>query len=70
MSRENFENFRRRVLADPALQERLRSVSDREAFRTLTVEIGTELGCDFTAEEVEAALRDGHRAWIERWIQP
>ncbi|EEF62894.1 Nif11-like leader peptide family natural product precursor [Pedosphaera parvula] len=70
MSRENFENFRRLVLADTALQERLRSVSDREAFRLLTVQIGKELGFDFTAEEVESALKDGQRAWIERWIQP
>jgi predicted ribosomally synthesized peptide with nif11-like leader len=70
MSRENFETFRRVVLGNPALQERLRAVSDREAFRLLTVQIGNELGFDFTTEDVESALKDGQRAWIERWIQP
>ncbi|MDB6124197.1 MAG: hypothetical protein JWQ71_3190 [Pedosphaera sp.] len=69
MSRENFETFRRLVLTDPALQEKLRAVSDRETFRILTIQIGTELGFDFNAEEVESALKDGQRAWIERWIQ-
>lgn len=70
MARENFDNFRRLVLQDPVLQEKLRAVSEREAFRILIVQMGGEMGFDFTAEEVEAALRDGQRAWIERWVQP
>jgi hypothetical protein len=69
MSRENFENFRRQVLADVKLQERLRGVSDREAFRLLAVQIGAELGFSFRVEEVEAEMQEGQRAWIERWTQ-
>lgn len=69
MSRENFENFRALVWKDAALQQKLRPVTNREAFQLLIVETGQERGFDFTREEVEAALQAGQRAWIERWVQ-
>jgi hypothetical protein len=65
---ESFEQFRQIVLHDPALQERLRETTDPRPFVDLVVRVGGERGCIFTPEEVEAALREGRRSWIERWI--
>jgi Nif11 domain len=69
MSREALEQFRSRVLENPTLQEKLLPISDRQSFCLQMVQLGAELGCNFTTEEVEAALRDGQRAWVERWIR-
>ena len=69
MSEESLERFRRHVLQDVALQERLRETGDHEIFVVLVVSLGEELGYIFTSEDVEAALRTSRRAWLERWIQ-
>jgi Nif11 domain len=69
MSSEVLEQFRSRVLESPVLQEKLLPISNRESFCLRMVQLGAELGFNFTAEEVEAALRDGQRAWVERWIR-
>jgi predicted ribosomally synthesized peptide with nif11-like leader len=69
MSREALEQFRSQVLENPALQEKLLSVSDRESFCLRMIQLGAELGFNFTTEDVEAALRDGQRSWVERWIR-
>ncbi|HEX3718933.1 MAG TPA: hypothetical protein VH595_13270 [Verrucomicrobiae bacterium] len=65
---ENLERFRRLVLADPQLLEKLRKNSDLNTFITLTVRLGAERGCIFTADQVRAALQESRRAWLERWI--
>lgn len=69
MSQAEFERFRQVVLADKLLQERLRSVADRDAFSALVVESAAELGFALTVDDVTEAVRDGRRAWIERRIR-
>jgi hypothetical protein len=65
---ESFERFRQLVLGDATLQERLRETPDLKAFVALTLRLGQEHGYRFTAEEVENALRESRRAWLQRWI--
>lgn len=65
---EGFERFRQLVLEDAALQERLRETPNLKAFVDLTLRLGEEHGCRFTAVDVEEALREGRRAWLQRWI--
>jgi hypothetical protein len=68
MSREGFERFRLQVLEDAALQEMLRETPNLKAFLGLTLQLGRERGYSFTAEDVEDALRESRRAWLQRWV--
>lgn len=68
MTSENFERFTAHVLSESSLQEKLRSIVDKEAFIALAVEVGAAEGFDFTGEDVEAAMLEKKRVWIERWI--
>ena len=68
MSQESYEAFRRVVLQDAALQEKLRAASDFQVFTPLAVQLGRERGFDFAAVDVEAARQASQRAWIERWL--
>ena len=68
MSEEKLAEFRAIVFFDESLQEELRKPDDRREFVRLTVESGRARGCEFTHEEVENALREGRRVWIERWL--
>lgn len=68
MSQQSFEELRRVVLADVALQQRLQREYDFQAFARLVVELGRERGFVLTSEDVEAARRSSHRAWLERWL--
>jgi len=63
-----FELFRRLVLRDASLQERLIAPTGRDAFVRLAVETGEEQGFRFTAGDVEAAIQAARRSWLERWI--
>jgi hypothetical protein len=66
---ERFEEFRRSLLAQPALLDRLRSSQDTEAFIGATVEAAHAMGIELTPEEITAALSAARRDWIERWLQ-
>jgi Nif11 domain len=68
VSQEAFERFRQQVLGDVVLQERLRAVPAPGDFVALLVRLGAEHGCDFSAAEVQQAMRDARRAWLARWI--
>ena len=68
MSEDRLSEFRRLIFSDTRLQEKLREIKDRQEFIHLVVESGRERNCDFTFDEVENALRDGRRVWIERWL--
>lgn len=68
MSFDEFENFKRSVLADESLQRRIRNIEDRTAFVEAVVALAAEIGCEVTAHDVEEALRRGNQAWIERWV--
>ena len=67
-SAAEWERFRRAVLDDLGLQDRLRDTSDRESFIRLATALGRERGFDFNAADVEDALWLANLAWIRRWI--
>jgi hypothetical protein len=67
-ARDPFDEFRRRVLADAALQERLRSISDWPSFAAAAVEMAGTLGLTLTADDVRAARESATRAWFARWV--
>jgi hypothetical protein len=62
-----FSAFRQRVFADPTLQDRLRSLSQPEAFVALVVQLGNENGFHFVAEDVTAVMKRGQTAWLTGW---
>lgn len=68
MSEEKLSEFRGIIFHDVRLQEKLREIEDRQEFIRLVVEFGRERGFEFTTDEVENALREGRRVWIERWL--
>ncbi|HEY0003429.1 MAG TPA: Nif11-like leader peptide family natural product precursor [Pyrinomonadaceae bacterium] len=68
MSQESLDQFRLLVLEDVSLQKQLRETPDRDSFLRLMLQLGEERGYSFTAETVEQALRDEHRAWVMRWV--
>ena len=63
-----FAGFRHAVLADLALQERLRPIADPREMAAESVRLGAGRGFCFTTEDVDAALRAQRRAWLERKI--
>ena len=68
MPEMDFQQFRLAVLADPALQQDLRNIGDQAQFIDAVVTKGVQMGFEITDKDVEAAMRDGRRSWIERWI--
>jgi predicted ribosomally synthesized peptide with nif11-like leader len=68
MSQTDLEQFCERVLQNQSLQEKLRSISDRQAFIASVVQLGTEQGFTFSVEEVQTAMQNMTRAWIERFV--
>jgi len=68
MSQTGFEQFRLVVLGDNALQAKLRVLDDKEEFISNVVETGVEFGFEFTAADVEEAMRASHSEWILRWV--
>lgn len=64
----DFEEFRKEVLRDPSLQQRLFGLGSREEFIGRVVEAGAERGFEFTGVEVEEALGASHAEWVLRWI--
>lgn len=68
MSQEKFEEFRRLVLRDLSLQEKLRDFTKLDPFVNRVVELGRDLGLEFSRDDVAEAMRANKRLWIERWI--
>ena len=66
--RQQLLRFRERVLAEPELHVRLRAAANQQDFIALTVQLGAEHGCVFSAATVEAAERAERQAWLERWL--
>ncbi len=64
----NLERFRQLVLADRSLHRQLLQTPDLPGFVALAVRLGAERDCNFTEQEVRAALRECRRSWLERWI--
>jgi hypothetical protein len=68
-SRENFEEFRRLVLEDEALQAQLRGLPSGEIFAEVVLQAGAHRGYEFTRASLDQALVEARRSWIERWVQ-
>ena len=65
---DNLAAFRELVRRNPDLRGPLRDTADAHFFCQEVVRLGREHGFRFTLEEVEQALRDERRAWLERWL--
>jgi hypothetical protein len=66
--RQNLARFRELVLADHELHNRLRATATQTDFIALTIQLGAERGCVFSAMLVATAVREQRRAWLERWL--
>jgi hypothetical protein len=62
------ERFLQIAAADPVLAEEFWDITDQACFIECVVRRGEALGCWFTAQHVEVALRGGWRSWLERAI--
>jgi len=70
MSAEHFEILRSAVFTDEALQSRLREpATSADAFVARVVAVSAERGLDVAAADVEAAMAEGRRSWLERWLR-
>jgi hypothetical protein len=67
-SLEQFECFRRIVLADPALERRLRSIPDWPSFVDEAVDAAAEHDLALTEADLSAAREQAKRSWLERWV--
>lgn len=63
-----FASFRDLVFQDETLQAALQAATDTPAFIDRTVTLGREHGFTFTAAEVQSALNQGRRVWIEQFL--
>lgn len=61
---ENFEQFHRRVLDDPALQCELRAAANAETLALLLVRMGERHGYTFGPHEVEKAVSHARAEWV------
>jgi hypothetical protein len=68
VSKEAFERFRLLVFDDESLQRELRNLSDRDLFLAQAVELARARGLSVHETDVEEALGDARRRWLERWI--
>lgn len=65
---EDFQELRRIVLQDSALQKELQKIGDHEEFVAKVVQIADEKGLNVENEDVWEAMREARRVWVERWI--
>lgn len=68
MAFEDLEKFQHLVLADPSLQQKLYDLDSKTEFLEQVMLLGSNLGLQFDLEEVDQALQNGSRSWLERWI--
>jgi hypothetical protein len=65
---DQFARFRKIVLADPALERRLRLIQDWPSFVEESVGAAAEHGLALTEADVLAAREQAKRTWLERWV--
>lgn len=61
-----FDRFRNKVTQTPELLEQLRGAVNQETFIHNVVELGSVHGFLFSAAEVDLALSEARRGWLER----
>jgi hypothetical protein len=62
-----FERLRQRIARDTGLAQRLRTLTDSGEFIEATLRVGEELGLEFSAADVRAAMRQGKSDWSALW---
>lgn len=62
----NLEALRQRVHGDPALQARLFSLTDLQAFVAAVRQAGEDFDLALSDAEVQLAMRAGRQAWSDR----
>jgi hypothetical protein len=67
-SAERLREFQEMVLQDACLQQELSGITDMREFQQQTVVLGRKHGYVFTSEDVNAAMQENRRAWLERWV--
>jgi ribosomal protein S18 acetylase RimI-like enzyme len=67
--RRDFERFRELVWQDESLQKKLRDIEDPQDFISMVESLGKDLRYQLTSDDVKAAMQDGRRAWVERWVR-
>ena len=65
---ERMEEFRQRVLNDPALLARLRATDGGSEFIQYCIAVAREMGIELSGDEMESALGAARRELIERWV--
>ena len=66
---QGIDRFRDEVLANEDLQRQLRETPDKETFLEVMMNLGRECGYNFSIADIETALGQARRTWIERWIK-
>jgi arylformamidase len=64
---KGFAEFYEQALGDLELQARLRTIENREDLIAAVIEAGARGGFIFGKGEVEAAMLERQRSWLERW---
>jgi len=62
-----FARFRTAVLADAALERRLRAIGDWDTFAAEAVRAAGERGIGLTTDELEVERRHAQLGWLARW---
>jgi hypothetical protein len=67
MSAADLTNFLAETVDEPMVRGRLLPLRGAD-FAAALIAVAAERGHTVTAEDVESAVRDGRRAWWERWV--
>jgi hypothetical protein len=68
MSNKDLERFCQLVLHEPALQNELKNISEREEFMKKLCELAAASGFEVLRADIERQMLENRRQWSERWI--
>ena len=68
MAQSDWERFKQLVFTDPALRDTLLATDGHDDFIALVLKLSREHGFSISADDVESAVNNGHRSWLERFI--
>jgi hypothetical protein len=68
VSNASWRSFQRTVLSDERLQLELRAIRAWPEFVAAVLRVAAERGLALSADDLEAAAREGRSAWMERHL--
>lgn len=68
MSLVDFERFREIVFADKSLQRELYEIEQPDRFAERIKELAVERSLTVGDDDIQEAMRQARKEWIERWI--